>query len=57
MMLLMLIFSPLSDDLPLEKLKVNIGNSLKSLLTHLCRQEEEKAKEGNTKTEEEGKFL
>ena len=57
MMLSTLILSPLwSDDLPLEKLKVNIGNSLKSLLTRLRRQEEEKAKEGNTKTEEEGKF-
>jgi hypothetical protein len=49
----------ISDDLPLEKLKVNVGGSLKSLLTRLRRQEEEeqKAKEGGTKTEEEGKFL
>ena len=40
------------------KLKVNVGNSLKSLLTRLRRQEEEqKAKEGDAKTEEEGKSL
>ena len=51
-------YSLLSDDLPLEKLKVNVGNSLKSLLTRLHRQEEEqKAKEGDTKAEEEGKPL
>ena len=45
----MLIFFP-------SKRRFNVGNSLKSLLTRLHQQEEEKAKEGNTKTEEEGKF-
>lgn len=48
-----------SDDLPVEKLKVNVGNSLKSLLTRLRRQEEEEQKTKETKVdaEEEGKSL
>lgn len=46
-----------SDDLPFEKLKVNVGNSLKTLLTRLRQREEEKAKDRDTKTEEVGKTL
>ena len=36
---------------------MNVGNSLKTLLTRLHQQEEEKAKDRDTKTEEVGKTL
>ena len=51
------VFCFASDDLPFEKLKVTVGNSLKTLLTRLRQREEEKANDRDSKMEEVGKTL
>ena len=43
--------------MPFVKLKVNVGNSLKSLLTRLRQQEAEKTKAEESKVEDESKPL
>ena len=42
------------DDLPMKRLKVTVANSLKSLLTRLKKQEEQRSgKEGGLEVREE----